>query len=45
MSPAPRRTSSTDPLLLLEAALVILLIALFLFLYVVPTRTRLSDIP
>jgi hypothetical protein len=45
MNKAPRRTASTDPLLLLEACLVILLAALFLFLYVVPTRTRLSDVP
>jgi LPXTG-motif cell wall-anchored protein len=45
MNPPPRRTHATDPLLLLEAGLVVLLLVLFLVLYVVPTRTRLSGVP
>jgi uncharacterized integral membrane protein len=31
-----------DPVLLVEAVLAVILIALFVFLYVIPTETRLS---
>ena len=33
-----------DPILLLEAVLFLLLLALFIALYVVPTQTRLSNV-
>lgn len=41
---APRR-SRTDPIVVLEAALVVLLLAVFILLYVVPTETRLEGVP
>lgn len=45
MNGAPRRGPGTDPILWVETGLVVLLLALFLFLYVVPTETRLRGVP
>jgi hypothetical protein len=39
------RSPTSDPLLLLEAGLVVLLFILFVLLYVVPTQTRLQGLP
>jgi hypothetical protein len=45
MSNARRREKGVDdPVLLVEAGLALILIALFVFLYVIPTETRLSGV-
>ena len=45
MSNARRREKRIDdPVLLVEVALALILIALFVFLYVIPTETRLSGV-
>lgn len=41
---APRSRRRSDPVLLAEAALVILLIVLFLFLYARPSQDRLTGL-
>lgn len=41
---SPRRRGS-DPIVLIEAALILLFLILFLFLYVLHSKERLGDVP
>ncbi len=42
--PRSMRGAQNDPVLLIEAGLVVLLIALFIFLYIVPTERRMDGV-
>lgn len=43
--PRSLRGSRNDPVLLLEAGLIVLLIGLFIFLYILPSAESLADVP